>query len=211
MVYSVILAVRPSQAKPSQASQATACWPPGGLAGMVYNMRGKLFTTYPWNSPARQSELDGGSRCWLIHQILEAFFEDNANSTSVQFAKGKVTVQLSWLKLDAKIMFITLLLLVYFQSPNPYFCANKYVCVSKGLINLTIFYIFWVQCQLDFGPIAKGKVTVQLSRLKLDAKVLFITLFLPVYFQSPNPHFCANMYVCKKIHLSVYSKVWPIK
>ena len=135
MLYSVILAVRPSQ--------ATACWPPGGLAGMVYNMRGKLFTTYPWNSPARQSELDGGSRCWLIHQILEAFFEDNANSTSVQFAKGKVTVQLSWLKLDAKIMFITLLLPVYFQSPNPYFYINKYVCkkictlvcVSKGLIN----------------------------------------------------------------------------
>ena len=61
---------------------------------------GKLFTTYPWNSSARQSELDGGSRCWLIHQILEAFFEDNANSTSVQFAKGKETVQLSWLELE---------------------------------------------------------------------------------------------------------------
>ena len=131
MLYSVILAVRPGQ--------ATACWPPGGLAGMVYNMRGKLFTTYPWNSPARQSELDGGSRCWLIHQILEAVFEDNANSTSVQFAKGKVTVQLSWLKLDAKIMFITLLLLVYFQSPNPLHLIKQVCTCIKRIDQLDDF------------------------------------------------------------------------
>ena len=66
----------------------------------------EITISYPWNSSARQSELDGGSRRWLIHQILEAFLEDNANATTVQFAKGKVTVQLSWLKLDAKILFI---------------------------------------------------------------------------------------------------------
>ena len=149
MLYSVILAVRPGQ--------ATACWPPGGLAGMVYNMRGKLFTTYPWNSPARQSELDGGSRCWLIHQILEAFFEDNANSTSVQFAKGKVTVQLSWLKLDAKIMFITLLLQEDFKSPNPLTSAKTSMFVYQK--DWSIFYIFRGQCQLDFGPICERKST----------------------------------------------------
>ena len=129
MVSSVILAVRPSQAQPGQA---TACWPPGGLAGMVYNMRGKLFTTYPWNSPARQSELDGGSRCWLIHQILEAFFEDNANSTSVQFAKGKVTVQLSWLKLDAKNNIYYSFIVGIFLITQPLHLRKQ---VSKGLIN----------------------------------------------------------------------------
>ena len=133
MVYSVILAVRPRQVRPSQAQpgQATACWPPGGLAGIVYNMRGKLFTTYPWNSPARQSELDGGSRCWLIHQILEAFFEDNANSTSVQFAKGKVTVQLSWLKLDAKNNVYYSVIARIFLITQPQHPKQ----VSKGLIN----------------------------------------------------------------------------
>ena len=127
---SVILAVRPSQARPGQA---TACWPPGGLAGMVYNMRGKLFTTYPWNSPARQSELDGGSRCWLIHQILEAFLEDNANSTSVQFAKRKETVQLSWLKLDAKISL---------NNTVPYPKVRDYKYRMRASFNCGLYFIY---------------------------------------------------------------------